>query len=119
MYSSGSEEITSWVIIPFLGLIVWGCVCLLPWCAYRFPTKSWQKNVSLLLLDFVIFGVFVLQVHLINLFLPPEKSHGGIYFHCFILIEAVGGLVLMFYRGSRERAKCRRETAVPRKTEHC
>jgi hypothetical protein len=107
MFWEKNMRLISRVVIPFLVLVEWFLVGLLPWVAYRFREKTFARNVQVLLLNCGIAAVFILQVHLIDQFLPPEESHGT-YFHCFVIIEAGGALVLGFYRLFRERARSRR-----------
>jgi hypothetical protein len=94
------------VIIPLLGLVVWGCFYKNAKCAYRLP-RSRRKTASQLFFVFGAVAIFILQVNLMEL-LSPKDAH-GIYFFNFIMIECGGALAVLFYTLIREKAKKQRE----------
>jgi hypothetical protein len=102
MFSAGNCVLLSRVAIPLLGLPLWSFCVLVPRSAYRFP----EKRLHRVLMALGVFGVFVLQVNLMNR-LAPEDAH-GIYFHRFIMIEGGGALFLSYFTRFRERARSRR-----------
>jgi hypothetical protein len=103
--------VVAYVLVPLLGAAVWGIALLVPRCAYRLPANSWQKNLYGLLLNVGMWVVFILQVKMIDCFLPFKEPRPN-YFDYFVLIEASGVLILMFAMGFRERARSRRLTTI-------
>ena len=87
MLSSQNAVVLCWVLIPLLGLVVWGFFYLRARWAYRLP-RGWRKDVSQISLVFGAVGIFVLQVNLMNR-LAPGDAHGS-YFHYFIVVESGG-----------------------------
>jgi hypothetical protein len=106
MVVSRNGLVAAHVLIPLLGVAVWGIALLLPRLAYRLPANSWRKTLFMLLLNVGIWAVFILQVKVIDRFFPYDESHLN-YFDYFVLIEAGGFLILLFLFLFRERARSR------------
>jgi hypothetical protein len=107
MVVSRNGLVAAHVLVPLLGVAVWGIALLLPRCAYRLPANSWRKTLLMLLLNVVTWAVFFLQVKVIDRFFPHNESHLN-YFDYFVLIETSGFLILGFLFLFRERARSRR-----------
>jgi hypothetical protein len=93
------------VLVPLLGLIVWGIIYLHARYAYKLQRggKKFAIQFSLLL---GTAALVVLQVNLMER-LTPEDAYGN-YFFWFILIECGGGLMVLFTTLIRGRAKKRK-----------
>ena len=70
---SRNTLVVAYVLVPLLGAAVWGIALSVPCCAYRLPANSWQKNLYALLLNVGMWVVFILQVKMIDRFLPFKE----------------------------------------------
>jgi len=102
MLPSTDTIVLSRVLVPLLGLIVWGACYLNARCAYRLPRGA-KRAIMQIALVFGSIVIFVLQLWLME-HLTSEDAYGS-YFFYFILIECGGGLVVLFSTLFRERAR--------------
>lgn len=102
MLVSANSVVLSRVLVPLLGTMVWACFYLNARCAYRLP-RSLKRRALQLLLVIGSVGIFVLQVNLMER-LAPSDAYGS-YFFSFVLIEAGGSLIILFYTLFRERTR--------------
>ena len=93
------------VLIPLLGLVVWGNIYLHARYAYRLQRSRNKFAIQLSLLLGAV-ALVVLQINLMER-LTPEDAYGN-YFFWFILIECGGGLVVLFTTLIRGRARSRK-----------
>lgn len=105
MLSSEDAVFLSRVLVPLLGLAVWGLFYLNARCAYRLP-RGGKRTASQLFSVLASVGVFILQVNIMDR-LSPKDARGS-YLFKFIVIECCGALVLLFYTLFRERARSRK-----------
>ena len=72
MLSSGNAVLLSRVLVPLLGLVVWGFFYLNARCAYRLP-RGGERTASQLSLVFGSAGIVVLQVKLMGRVTPGGR----------------------------------------------
>lgn len=106
MTASANAVVLSRALIPLLGVIVWFLVYFDARLAYRMPRGAKRLGFQLSTVVAAIL-IFVLQVQIMDR-LAPADAYGN-YFFRFVMIEAGGGLVILFTTLLRERARSMRQ----------
>ena len=102
MTTPSATVLLSRTIVAFLCAIIWMLLYLNARAAYRVPTDKWTNAIRILRIGAAVV-IFILQVNVMER-LSPGDAYGGAFF-CFVLIEAGGGLVVLFTTLIRARSR--------------
>jgi len=100
---TATSVLVSRLTVPALGLLVW-FLCYLN-ARFAYQPRSARKLAAQLSCLAGSVCIFVAQVQLMERLTPNDAY--GVYFFGFIMVECVGGLIVLFSTLIRERTRSR------------